>query len=250
MNDGKRVAAVILAAGQGKRMKSDLPKVMHEVGGKPMIELVIGQAKGINADPIIAVVGHGREHVIPVVERTHTHYVVQEQQLGTGHAVRMAEETLKDFDGDVLVLSGDVPLLTAETLSKVLAYHQQKKATATVITAIASDPTGYGRVLRGDDDNVVAIREHKDCTDAEREIDEINSGIYLFTKQDLFEALREVNNNNAQGEYYLPDVFARYFAEGKPVAAIAADFNEIHGINNRDDLEEARRIYEENAVGT
>ncbi len=250
MSDSHGVAAVILAAGQGKRMKSDLPKVMHEVGGKPMVQHVIGQAKGIDADPVVVIVGHGRELVISVVEEAGATWAVQEDQLGTGHAVQMAEEALEGFTGDILVLSGDVPLLSVETLSRVLAYHRQKAAAATVITANAPDPAGYGRVLRGEDGNVYAIREHKDCSEDELAIDEINSGIYLFRKTELFDALRNVTNDNAQGEYYLPDVFARYFREGKPVAAIAAGFEEIHGINNREDLAEANRIYEENAVGT
>ncbi len=237
------LAAVILAAGKGKRMKSDLPKVMHPVGEKPMLEHVVNQARGAGAQRVIAVIGHGREVVIPLLEGLKVDYAIQEEQLGTGHAVQCAEEQLAGFDGQVLVLSGDVPLLRAETIEQVIEYHRKHGAVATVITAHAPDPSGYGRVLRGEEGLVQAIREHKDCTPVELEIDEINSGIYVFDARKLFEALSEVDNNNAQGEYYLPDVFKRYFEQGEPVAAYAGAFEEIHGVNNREDLAEAERIW-------
>jgi len=243
MSVNKGLAALILAAGHGKRMKSDLPKVLHEVGGKPMISHVIDQARSCGAEPIIAVVGHKRELVIDVIEREGVGYDIQEEQLGTGHAVQSAEKHFKNYEGNVLVLSGDVPLLTRETISNVVEYHNKENAVVTVITAIAPDPTGYGRVLRGNDGNVEAIREHKDCSDTERQIDEINSGIYVFSGKPLFEALSKLDNNNAQGEYYITDVFAQYFKQKMKVAAIVADFDEIHGVNNIDDLKKAENIW-------
>jgi UDP-N-acetylglucosamine diphosphorylase/glucosamine-1-phosphate N-acetyltransferase len=244
MSEERPLSAIIMAAGKGKRMKSDLPKVLHEVGGKPMLSHVMRQAQDAQADPVIAIVGHGRELVIPVVEENNGKYAVQEEQLGTGHAVLCAQDHLTGFDGDVIVLSGDVPLLTGETIRNVIEYHQQENAVATVITAEAPDPTGYGRVIRNEDGSVVAIREHKDCTEQELEINEINSGIYVFDSILLFSALRNVDNDNAQGEYYLPDVFKQYFQENRKVAAYKGDFNEIHGINNLEDLAEAEEIYQ------
>jgi UDP-N-acetylglucosamine diphosphorylase/glucosamine-1-phosphate N-acetyltransferase len=244
MSEERSLAAVILAAGKGKRMKSDLPKVLHEVGGKPMIAHVMRQAQDSSAEPVIAVVGHGREQVIPVVEKNGGKVAVQEEQLGTGHAVQCAQKHLEGFSGDVIVLSGDVPLLTRETIRKVLEYHRQDNAVATVITAEAPDPTGYGRVIRDEQGAVLAIREHKDCTPEELEIREINSGIYVFDSVLLFAALRNIDNDNAQGEYYLPDVFKQYFKENRKVSAYMGDFDEIHGINNRDDLAEAEEIYQ------
>lgn len=242
MSQGK-LAAIILAAGQGKRMKSDLPKVLHEVGGKPMIVHVINQAKSCGATPIVVIVGHKREMVIDVVEGQGQQWAVQEQQLGTGHAVQSAEEKFRGYKGDVIVLSGDVPLLRSETISSLLAYHREQEAVATVLTADAPDPTGYGRIIRGEDGALVAIREHKDCTDEEREIVEMNSGIYLFKAEELFEALSQLDNNNAQGEFYLTDVFGRYWKEKKKVAAFKGDFDEILGVNSVDDLARAESNY-------
>jgi len=238
------LAAVILAAGMGKRMKSDLPKVMHQVGGKPMILHVIDQAKSSGADQVVVIVGHGRDLVIPLLNAAGARHVVQEQQLGTGHAVRMASEALAGFEGNVLVLSGDVPLLSSETIQQVLECHRQQKATATVVTAVAPDPSGYGRVIRGEKGLLSAIREHKDCTSAELEIREINSGIYVFRAKALFEALGRLKNDNAQGEYYLTDVFADFFAEGEPVAAFAGDFDEITGVNTPKDLAKVEEIWQ------
>ncbi len=225
-------------------MKSDLPKVLHKVGGVPMVKHVIRQAGDAQADPIVVIVGHKRELVIPVVEEAGAKYAVQYEQLGTGHAVQAAEELLNGFDGDIIVLSGDVPLLTRETIMKVIEYHRQNEAVGTIITAIASNPEGYGRVLRDESGDVTAIREHKDCSPEQLKIDEINSGIYIFRAKELFESLRNVKNNNAQGEYYLPDVFQQYFIEKKKVVAIPGDFNEIHGINTLDDLADAERIFQ------
>lgn len=237
------LAAVILAAGHGKRMKSDLPKVLHEVGGIPMVLHVVNQARSSGAEPIVAVVGHKRELVIPVVGAEGVKHAVQEQQLGTGHAVQSAQAALEGFEGDILVLSGDVPLLSHETIDKLLAYHRQQDAVATVVTALADDPTGYGRILRGDDGLVVGIREHKDCSDEELKVQEINSGIYLFRASNLFAALSRLKNDNAQGEYYLTDVFADFFRDSLKVGAYTGDFTEITGVNSPDDLSRVEEIW-------
>ncbi|MCB2198038.1 NTP transferase domain-containing protein [bacterium] len=237
------LAAVILAAGHGKRMKSDLPKVLHEVGGIPMVIHVVNQARSSGAEPIVAVVGHKRELVIPVVEAEGVKYAVQEQQLGTGHAVQSAQSSLEGFEGDILVLSGDVPLLSHETIDKLLEYHREQGAVATVVTAVADDPTGYGRILRGDDGLVLGIREHKDCSDEELRVREINSGIYLFRAAKLFEALKRLKNDNAQGEYYLTDVFADFFRDNLPVGAFKGDFTEITGVNSPEDLSRVEDIW-------
>ncbi len=245
MSGTQSLAAVILAAGHGKRMKSELPKVLHEVGGEPLILHVIRQARGCGADPVVVVVGHGRERVIPVVRREGVQYAVQERQLGTGHAVLAAREYLEGGGGDVVVLSGDVPLLSVETLRSVIAYHRRQGAVATMITAEAPDPSGYGRVLRGEDGRVIAIREDRDCTPGELEVTEINSGIYIFRVAPLFEALETLDNDNAQGEYYLPDVFRRFFDRGLHVAALPGRFEEVHGINTPEDLARANSIWAE-----
>ena len=239
----ERLAAVILAAGHGKRMKSDLPKVLHTVGDIPMVVHVIGQARSSGADPIVVIVGHGREHVIPVVEAEGVSHAVQEQQLGTGHAVQSAEAALDGFHGDILILSGDVPLLSHETIDRLLAYHRDKGVVATVVTALAEDPTGYGRILRGENEMVTGIREHKDCSEEELGVREINSGIYLFRADVLFNALGRLKNDNAQGEYYLTDVFADFFGAGLPVGAYTGDFNEITGVNSQEDLKRVEEIW-------
>ncbi len=243
MTEGRKLAAIILAAGAGKRMHSDLPKVLHPIGGQPMLAHVIQQAKSSGADRIVVIVGHKKELTIPVVEAAGVEYAIQSELLGTGHAAMMAEEKLDDYEGEILVLSGDVPLLSEETIRNVAEHHRKKGVVATVITANAPDPTGYGRVLRDEDGNVNAIREHKDCTDAEREIPEINSGIYLYDAKHLFPELHALRNENAQGEYYLTDVFESFFKQKMPVSAWVAEFDEIHGVNTPEDLAAAERIW-------
>jgi len=240
-----RLAAVILAAGQGKRMKSDLPKVMHEVGGKPMVELVFRLSQKLGADPIVVIVGYGRESVIRKLDELGADHAVQEQQLGTGHAVLCAEEALKGFTGDVLVLAGDVPMLTEKTLVSATELHRSENAAVTIITAEAPDPTGYGRILRDDSGNIVGIREHRDANEKELLVREINSGILLFNKEFLFDALKKTGNNNAQGEYYLTDVVFEAFNSGRKVAGYIAPFVETTGVNSAEDLQTVRALWEE-----
>jgi UDP-N-acetylglucosamine pyrophosphorylase len=242
----KNFATVIMAAGKGTRMKnSEKAKVMFEVAGKPMIQHVVDLAVALNSTRIIAVVGYYRESVITYVHRTSpsVEFAVQEPQLGTGHAVMQAKNLLRDFRGDVLVLSGDVPLLREQTIRELISVHRKKNAVATILTAELEDPSGYGRVLRGEGDNVVGIVEHKDATDDQRRVREINSGIYIFDNGHLFDALGHITAHNAQKEYYLTDVFGYYWEHGMKVAAKkAVDFNEVRGVNTVGQLEEANEV--------
>ncbi|MDT8323125.1 MAG: sugar phosphate nucleotidyltransferase [Bacteroidota bacterium] len=242
------LAAVIMAAGQGKRMKNpDRAKVMHTLAGIPLIEHVVRLARSIGAERIIVIVGHQRTQVIehlstldPTIE-----FAVQAEQLGTGHAVRMAEPQLEDFDGDVVILSGDAPMTRRETMRAALDAHRGASATVTVLTAVLPDPAGYGRVLRDGDGNILRIVEHKDASDEEKAVREINSGIYVFRKKQLFDALARVTNDNAQGEYYLPDVLSIFQREGRVMLPHVVDaFDEIRGVNTVAQLAELERIYE------
>lgn len=234
--------AVILAAGQGTRMKSKLYKVLHPVVGKPMVQHVIDQLNVVNLDKNITVVGFGAEKVQEELG-AQTEYVVQEEQLGTAHAVLQAEDLLKDAQGTTIVACGDTPLITGETFRKLVEHHEETKASATILTANTPDPAGYGRVIRNADKEVERIVEHKDANEAELLVNEINTGTYCFNNQDLFEALRKVSNDNAQGEYYLPDVIEILKAENKLVTAyLTPDFEETLGVNDRVALAEAERI--------
>ncbi|MCC9626654.1 bifunctional UDP-N-acetylglucosamine diphosphorylase/glucosamine-1-phosphate N-acetyltransferase GlmU [Thalassospira sp. MA62] len=234
--------AVILAAGKGTRMKSKLYKVLHPVLGKPMVEHVVDQLDQIGVSRQIVIVGHGAEAVQDTLG-TRVEYAVQEEQLGTGHAVQMAEAELAGKSGATLVVCGDTPLLTAETLEALLAHHESQQAKVTVLTAIADDATGYGRVVRGEDGNVTKVVEHKDASEAELAINEINTGTYVFDNELLFDALKQVGNNNAQGEYYLPDVISIAKEAGEVVAAhTAPTFDETIGVNDRVALSQAEAI--------
>jgi UDP-N-acetylglucosamine pyrophosphorylase len=240
-------AAVIMAAGQGKRMKNpSLAKVLYEVGGKPMIGHVIDLAHNCDASPVIVIVGHQRESVREylqsVDERVVT--VVQDPQLGTGHAVMQAEKPLEYYEGDVIVLSGDVPLLREATIDSLREVHTRTGAVATVLTAKLPDPTGYGRVVRKSDGSVEKIVEHKDATDAEQAINEINSGIYVFSARALFRTLKKLKPENAQAEYYLTDVFGIFREEGETISAVVADDpDEINGVNTVEQLERMNELF-------
>jgi UDP-N-acetylglucosamine diphosphorylase/glucosamine-1-phosphate N-acetyltransferase len=240
----KNLAVAIMAAGKGTRMKDpSRAKVMFPVGGVPMIHHVVERAFECGADRVIAIIGYQRDAVREYLDGAfggRVEIAEQLDQLGTGHAVMQAMPLLDRYDGDLLVLSGDVPLLTTGTLLRLADVHKQSDAVATVLTVRADDPTGYGRVVRNDDSSVARIVEQKDASDEERRVDEINSGIYLFRIPDLAEALANLTDDNAQGEYYLTDVFAWFRAEGRRVAAYRSDdFSEIQGINTVDQLSAA-----------
>jgi bifunctional UDP-N-acetylglucosamine pyrophosphorylase/glucosamine-1-phosphate N-acetyltransferase len=234
--------AVILAAGQGTRMKSKLYKVLHPVCGKPMVQHVVDQVSSLGFEEKVAVVGFGAE-VVQQQLGEEVSYAVQEEQLGTGHAVMQAASMLEGKEGTTVVLCGDTPLLTAETIDQLLTCHDKEKAKATILTAVASDPTGYGRVIRNKEGLVERIVEHKDATEEERGVTEINTGTYCFDNVALFEALQKVGNDNVQGEYYLPDVIEILQKGGETISAYQTpSFNETLGVNDRVALAEAEVI--------
>ena len=236
------LVTVILAAGKGTRMKSKLPKVLHKAAGKPMLQHVLDAAKGAGAKRNIVVVGFGGEQVKEAMG-DQAEFVVQAEQLGTGHAVRQAEHLLKDEQGTVVVLCGDTPLVTSDLIAKLYEGHKAAGAKATVLTAIMPDATGYGRIIRTAEGDVARIVEQKDATEAERQVKEVNSGIYCFECQDLFAALEKVGCDNAQGEYYLPDVLGILREQGEKIwAAAADDYESTLGINSRVQLAGAEKI--------
>ncbi|MDN4608858.1 bifunctional UDP-N-acetylglucosamine diphosphorylase/glucosamine-1-phosphate N-acetyltransferase GlmU [Sporosarcina highlanderae] len=234
--------AIVLAAGQGTRMKSDLYKVLHPVCGKPMVEHVVDHIIGIGADKIVTIVGHGAEKVEETLGGK-SEYALQAEQLGTAHAVQQAEKQLGDLDGVTIVVCGDTPLIKSETMQALIAHHSETDAKATILTANADDPTGYGRIIRDADGNVLRNVEHKDATDEERSVTEINTGTYCFDNRSLFNALKKVKNENAQGEYYLPDVIGILRAENARISAyVTDDFSETIGVNDRVVLSEAEKV--------
>jgi len=234
------LATVILAAGKGTRMKSDLPKVLHKVLGETMVARVVACAEEVGSSQTVVVIGHKKELVEKELAAQKVDFAVQTQQLGTGHAVMMAEPALKDFFGDVLILAGDVPLLTSETLIKLIKTHHEEEADATVLSAIFENPYGYGRIIRTSDGNYSHSVEEKDADDEIRKIKEINSGIYLFKSELLFHYLRFIGTDNIQGEYYLTDALPLMRKDNKKIALqVADDPDEIQGVNTVDQLREA-----------
>lgn len=237
--------AVVLAAGQGTRMKSKLYKVMHPVMGKPMVGHVVDQALAAKMDKIVTVTGVGAETVQDYLGDK-SEYVLQEEQLGTAHAVEQAAPLLKDEEGTTLVICGDTPLLTTETLEALIAHHEKEGAKATVLTAHTEDPFGYGRVIREEDDSVSKIVEEKDANEVERAVREINTGTYCFDNKALFAALRKVENNNVQGEFYLPDVMEILKKEDELISAYQlANKEEALGVNDRVNLAKASKLMKE-----
>lgn len=233
---------VVLGAGMGTRMKSDVPKVLHEVMGKAMIEHAIDALEDINASKIVVVAGHKAELVEECLgERVE--YAKQVEQLGTAHAVMMAANILSNLEGTTVVTYGDVPLLTAQTLEQLFAHHEKSGAKLTMLTAITENPTGYGRIIRNQAGSVSRIVEQKDANPAELLIKEVNSGVVCYDNKVLFEALAKVGNNNAQGEYYLTDLVEIITAMGHKIeAVISDDFEETLGVNDRIQLAVANRI--------
>ncbi len=237
------LATVVLAAGKGKRMKSDLPKVLHPLNGKPMVEYVIDVADKVGSEKTVLIVGHKKELVIDEMKNRKVEFVEQSEQLGTGHAVQQTDPIFKNYSGDLLVLSGDVPLLTPETIQQLIDVHKKEQPLASLLTTEMEDPTGYGRIVRDKSGFVRKIVEHKDADAKIRKIKEINVGIYLFQSKALFQSLPLINNDNIQGEYYLPDVVKIYVEQGKKVAAVLSpDVEETHGINNVEQLKKAEQI--------
>ena len=234
--------SVILAAGMGTRMKSKMPKVLHKVCGKPLSKWVIDASEAAGADKVCAVVGHKAETVKEVLGDV-CEFALQAEQKGTGHAVMQAIDVIKNSKGEVVILNGDTPLITAETINKAIEYHKNNGNQATVITAILDDATGYGRIVRDNDGSVLKIVEQKDASKEEKKINEVNSGMYVFDAQSLVYALDKITPNNAQGEYYLTDTLEILLSAGKKIGGYAiSDNDEIRGINDRVQLNEAEKI--------
>jgi bifunctional UDP-N-acetylglucosamine pyrophosphorylase/glucosamine-1-phosphate N-acetyltransferase len=246
----RAAAIVVLAAGEGTRMRSATPKVLHEIGGRSLLGHALAAGRALEPDRVLVVVGHAREQVVAHLAQIDPGAVpvVQEQQNGTGHAVRIALEATGELaegfpEGTVVVVCGDVPLLTGETLQALLERHHGDANAGTVLTAVVPDPTGYGRLVRGEDGSVLAIVEQRDATEAQRAIAEINSGVYAFDGKLLRDALSRLRTDNSQGEEYLTDVLAILRDDGHRVGALAAaDHHEILGVNDRVQLAELRRL--------
>lgn len=236
------IYAVVLAAGQGTRMKSKLYKVLHPVCGKPMVEHVVDHVQSLNVSRTVSIVGHGAEKVKDQLGDK-SEYVLQAEQLGTAHAVQQAETLLSGLEGITMVICGDTPLIRPETMKALLEHHQQQNAKATILTAVAENPTGYGRIIRNDEGHVAQIVEQKDSSPEQQLVKEINTGTYCFDNKALFDTLKLVNNDNAQGEYYLPDVIEILKQQGEIVSAyVTEDFSETLGVNDRVALSQAESI--------
>jgi UDP-N-acetylglucosamine diphosphorylase/glucosamine-1-phosphate N-acetyltransferase len=237
------LSVVILAAGKGKRMNNpELPKVLALLNQKPLLSYVLDLSIKFEPFKIIPIIGHQKEKVVKFLQDYYSNqinieYVIQEQQLGTGHAVNQTREALNFFDGNILILSGDVPLINATTIQKFWELHNSFSADLSVLSCFTVNPFGYGRIIRDANKNFQKIVEEKDASDLEKQINEINSGIYLVQSNLLFEALKNLNNNNAQQEYYLTDIIAIFKSWNKNVFAFPiAEFDELQGVNSQEDL--------------
>jgi len=239
------LAAIILAAGKGKRMRSSLPKVLHRLVGKPLVRWVVDAAEAVGIRKIVVVIGFKGHLVKKALKGYPVDFVWQKAQIGTGHAVRMVYPKLKSFCGTVLVLSGDVPAIKPKTIRRLVDFHLRQGAYATVLTARWPDPTGYGRIVRGKRGEVLRIVEHKDATPEELKIREVNTLTIAFQVPPLFQLLSHVKNRNVQKEYYLSDVIALLRKKNKNVSALLLeDLTEAQGVNSVEDLERLRKVFE------
>jgi bifunctional UDP-N-acetylglucosamine pyrophosphorylase/glucosamine-1-phosphate N-acetyltransferase len=237
MDEMQQLGVILLAAGQGTRMRSTLPKVLHHLGGKPLFLHPLGTARRLKPKLVAVIVGHGADAVRRAYAGSDVDWRVQEQQLGTGHAVLAAKPVFTDFSGDLLILSGDVPLIREATLTALVEHHRRSKAALTLLTASLKDPQGYGRILRAGDGKITGTVEEKDASEAQRQIREVNAGVYVASARFLFAALSGVKNNNQQGEYYLPDIVTIGLAQGKVIETLQVDDpREMMGVNTREEL--------------
>jgi bifunctional UDP-N-acetylglucosamine pyrophosphorylase/glucosamine-1-phosphate N-acetyltransferase len=245
VSESRPAAVIVLAAGEGKRMKSRTPKILHSLCGRSMLGHALAAAQDLYPERLVVVTGHGRDQVGPEVARVvpDATVVVQEQQLGTGHAVRMMTEAVGAIHGVVVVTYGDMPLLRGETLQELVRAHQAGGSAVTVLTTMATEPAGYGRIVRDKAGTLARIVEDRDATSEELAIQEINSGCYAFDGALLLDAIKRVTTDNAQGQEYLTDVIGILSADGHPIATmLTADYQEIQGVNDRVQLAAARRV--------
>ena len=239
----KALAAIVLAAGKGARMNSSLPKVLHPLSGKSLLAHVLDTVFTLSPDRVIVVVGYQAEDVRSAFPDPRIEFVEQKEQLGTGHAVLQAKPLLENFAGNVLIVCGDMPFVKASTLKTLTSHHRETNACCTLLTLKTGETKDFGRILRNERGGVADIVENRDATDSQKTIDEYNSGVYLFSRSELFEALGNVDNHNSQAEYYLTDTI-RYLA-GKRLTVEAVqtrDANEIFGINSEQDLRKAEQL--------
>ncbi|MEJ2744631.1 MAG: NTP transferase domain-containing protein [bacterium] len=237
-----KLACVILAAGEGTRMKSSYAKVAHLLAGKPLIRYVVEAAKSLDPERVVVIVGHDAERVKKAAGDG-VEFVEQREQNGTGHAVMQTKACFTDWEGDILVLSGDVPLITAETLRRLVDAHGNGAAACTLLTALLKDPSGYGRIIRRASGKLLKIVEEEDASLFEKAVEEINAGIYIFNADSLFKAVEGLSPENRQQEFYLTDVVGILVGDGMQVeAAQADDAGEVLGINDRDELARAEKI--------
>lgn len=243
MNSKSGFSALILAAGEGTRMKSDLAKVLHKLRGIPMIRYVVRSVREINPDRIVLVVGYQSEAIIDEFKDENLEFVLQEERLGTGHAVMTARDNLEEATGSIIVLTGDTPLLNPETLREFIDFHRENNNSATVLSTVMKNPDGYGRIIRDNSGGLDKIVEHRDANEKELKVNEINSGIFCFQSRELFKALEKVNRKNSQAEYYLTDVMAVLNRGGRKTGVFRCKNRfEVIGINTSEQLEEAERL--------
>lgn len=241
----KNLGAIVLAAGKGTRMKSDLAKVLHPICGKPMLTYPLNVAMAVGSERTVVIIGHQASLVRETFKDEGLTFVEQREQLGTGHAVLQAQESFSGYDGTILILCGDVPLLRPSTVRTLFAYHISEKAVVTILTAIRDNSSGYGygRIVKGERGEVLRIVEERDATEEERKIKEINSGIYCVESKFLFAAVAEIGRKNSQKEYYLTDIIKIARRKGYPVRSFTVtDSDEVMGINTPDDLKQADRL--------
>ena len=241
----KQRAAIVLAAGKGKRMKSDLPKVLHTINNRPMITIVLDCLKSLEIQKTVAVIGYKGELVEKELADREIDFVWQKEQLGTGHAVMMAREQLADFNGTTLIALGDMPFVTIDSYRRLFETHERTGAAATCLTAILDDPTGYGRIVRvPDSDLLQEIVEHRDASPEVLAVREVNTGAFCIDNQLLFETLDQIGNQNTQQEYYLTDTINILHKAGKSVAVVTTnDPDEGLGINSTDQLEQLSKKF-------
>jgi bifunctional UDP-N-acetylglucosamine pyrophosphorylase/glucosamine-1-phosphate N-acetyltransferase len=234
----KKVNAIILAAGKGTRMKSELLKVAHHVAGKPIVSYVLDVVDSVGVDAIYMVIGHQADELKTIIKHPKITYVLQEQQFGTGHAVMQVKDKLNlKTDDTVIVLAGDCPLLQSDTVNQLIHHHERSGSAATILTVKMDDPGMYGRIIRNTEGRVLGIKEAKECTSVEKKINEINTGAYVFNQSLLFESLEHIGTTNKQSEYYLTDIIHILKEAGHGVDAYCMDNpDEAIGVNTREDL--------------